>query len=146
MGKKKNGSALPPKVIGFDGNDPDDRRLYKLLDRTRYIQSKFIKQLLTDFYEEFNITEETPYEDLCYIVKAYINKDNTYSQYKVLSQIINRGTPTSLPQDLSSPTTGNVPLPSQTDKEQVAYASADEEVDEKFLGTMSSGFNSLLDD
>lgn len=146
MGKKKNGSALPPKVIGFDGNDPDDQRLYHLLDRTRYIQSKFIKQLLSDFYEEFNITEETPYEDLCYIVKAYINKDNTYSQYKVLSQIINRGMPTSLPPDISSHTTGNDPSPSQTDKEQVAYSSADEEADEKFLGTMTSGFDSLLGD
>lgn len=149
MGKKNKYYGLPPKVISFSENDPDDVRLFKLLDKTRYNQSKLIKRLLDDFYKEFNITEETPYEDLCYIVRAYIDKNKTYSQYQVLNRIINRGAPLSMPQDIPVPafSTGNPVIQLTSDNAQSAYVETVEEDEEnQYIGTMASGFDSLLND
>lgn len=146
MAKKKDSNSLPPKVIGFDGNDPEDRKLYNLLDRTRYNQSKFIKRLLSDFYSEFGITEETPYEDVCYIVKAYIDKEDSYTKYQVLGQIVNRGNPAPLQQEMiaGAATHAAGSMNSHHDQIQMPYTSSDE--DDAYIGTMANGFDSMLDD
>lgn len=138
---------LPPKVLSFSINNPDDVRLFTLLDKTRYNQSKFIKRLLSDFYAEFNITEETPYKDLCYIVKAYIDRDKTYNQYQVLNQIINRGS-SSIQQDISvsAPTTENSVIRQTPSNDQPTHVEIIEDDGEnQYIGTMASGFASLLD-
>lgn len=139
----KDKKKVPPhKVITFDENNAEDMMLFRLLDKTRYNQSKFIKCLLRDFYADFKITEATPFEDVCYIIKSYIDRDAAYKNYQVLDKIVNKRSGIPMPGDPAASSDDGVPV-MQAD----AFPSSElisEEDQNANLGALASAFDSLL--
>lgn len=66
------------KLISFDMEDPEQERIYKILDKARYSQSKLILKLISEFFNQYGITEDTSYDKVKTVVHLYLlNEDMT---------------------------------------------------------------------
>lgn len=66
------------KLISFDMEDPEQKRIYKILDKARYSQSKLILKLISEFFNQYGITEDTSYDKVKTVVHLYLlNEDMT---------------------------------------------------------------------
>lgn len=66
------------KLISFDMEDPEQKKIYKILDKARYSQSKLILKLIAEFFNQYGITEDTSYDKVKTVVHLYLlNEDMT---------------------------------------------------------------------
>ena len=77
------------KHIIFHTDDESEMRIYRILQRKSYFGSKLMIKLLEDFFKEFQIDENTPYDLMDFTIKAYINENNGVDMQKfhVMNQL-----------------------------------------------------------
>lgn len=103
MGIKKNASKYPynfiQKNICFHADDERERRLFELLDRVRSMQSKLIIRLLEDFFREFNLDSDTPYDHFVFVIKNYIenNPEDILAKTQVMNMMAQMHSPVGQP-------------------------------------------------
>ena len=68
------------KIIHFDLNHPEEENAHTMLEKVRYYQSKLIIKLVNDFFEDHDITKDTPYHIVRKNVLEYIGVNPTFSQ------------------------------------------------------------------
>ncbi len=83
MGKQN----LVQKTILFHFNDENEMRVFHLVDKVRYSQSHLIIKLLDDFFREYNLNEDTPYDHFVFVINSYI--ESSSSDMMAKSQIMN---------------------------------------------------------
>lgn len=172
MKKKQN---WVQKSLMFHTDKENEMTVYRLLDRVRYSQSNLIIKLLDDFFQEYDLNENTPYDYFLFVINSYINSSNPDMIAK--SQVMNMMaakkfqsqpmiqtplpfpypfpmmmTPQMAPQQQNySP--GSAPSLPLIDKEAVDpvdpendLTSAGADDNDSFLDSLASGFGSMLDD
>lgn len=91
MGSKKFSSKYSynflQKNICFHADIDRERRLFELLDRVRSMQSKLVIRLLEDFFREFNLDSDTPYDHFVFVIKNYI--ENNPEDILAKTQVMN---------------------------------------------------------
>ncbi len=59
------------KMLTFDVDEKRQALVFNFLEKVRYQQTKFIVSLVEDFCKEYNITDETDYNEIKKAVKEY---------------------------------------------------------------------------
>lgn len=80
------------KHLIFHCDDPREIRVFVMLDKVRYDQSRLIINLLDEFFNKFGIDENTSSMDMKFAVKAFLDRSHGISQVKIntFNEIIRR--------------------------------------------------------
>lgn len=147
MGIKKE------KVLNFDTDIKEQLDAFYTLDLVKYYQTRFITKLIEDFKRQNNITDNTSYEELRNIVKAYIgipvnnskskNPLNTLTpeQMNILIQLIEE-------RNSQGNVTTNIPNTVKENVHQIPTVniSNDDDPNSDTLNTMLNGFSAMMDE
>lgn len=132
------------KHIIFHTDDESEMRIYRILQRKSYFGSKLMIKLLEDFFREFKIDENTPYELMDFTIKAYINENNGVDMQKfhVMNQLYQKqmvGAPHSY--ETVATNSSNSPIINHSSS---ATSLQDDDNDESEYIKLANSFNDMM--
>lgn len=132
------------KHIIFHTDDESEMRIYRILQRKSYFGSKLMIKLLEDFFKEFQIDENTPYDLMDFTIKAYINENNGVDMQKfhVMNQLYQKqlvGAPPSY-----EAITANGSNSSIMNHSSSAMSIQDDDNDEREYIKLANSFNDMM--
>ncbi len=65
------------KSLMFHTTNEYEMNVYRLLDKVRYSQSHLVIKLLDDFFKEYELDENTPYDHFLFVINSYIDSNNS---------------------------------------------------------------------
>ena len=134
------------KHIIFHTDDESEMRIYRILQRKSYFGSKLMIKLLEDFFKEFQIDENTPYDLMDFTIKAYINENNGVDMQKfhVMNQLYQKQL-AGIPASYDPITIANGSNSSVMNHSPSTTSIPDDDNDESEYIKLANSFNDMMD-